>query len=102
VVFDAGQGLFKVQVGRYPVVVVDVRVVAEPNGDLVLRRHLVDVADNVVRRRAKRLGFPAIWQYVNPLQKAHFVTSRNNRMISSSACFSSASILSRGRGGVYL
>ena len=32
----------------------------------------------------------------------HAVTSRSNRMISSSACFRSASISSSGRGGVYL
>ena len=32
----------------------------------------------------------------------HSVTSRSKRMISSSACFSSPSITSSGRGGVYL
>ena len=38
----------------------------------------------------------------DPLRTNHSVTSRSNRMISSSACFSSASITSSGRGGVYL
>ena len=33
---------------------------------------------------------------------AYAVTSRNSRMIFSSACFNSASIAASGRGGVYV
>ena len=39
---------------------------------------------------------------LHKLTVVHVVTSRSCRMISSSACFSSASISSSGRDGVYL
>ena len=58
------------------------------------------------------LGIATVWscaagdgEYVPQLllgRRHHSVTSRSKRMISSSARFSSASIVSSGRGGVYL
>src|SRR5207247_1312152 len=45
---------------------------------------------------------PMAQRWNAPTDCAHVVTSRSSRRISSSACFSSASISSSGRGGVYL
>ena len=54
------------------------------------------------RRAALRDETNALCRPLCLRNRRQLVTSRSSRTISSSACFNSASIISNGRGGVYL